>query len=172
MDLGLRGRRVVVAGASKGIGLAVAEQLAQEGCALTLVARSDANLRQPAARLEVHGVPVAVETADLSDSTAVDQAAERPGDAGVLASNAGAIPAGRLLEVDQARWRAAWDTKVFGCVNMIRRFYAAMRECGRGGERVAASYIAGSPGDAALIAFTRAIGGARGDRLVGGVPRV
>lgn len=169
MDLGLRGRSVVVTGASKGIGLAVAEQLAQEGCALTLVARSEVDLRQAAARLEVHGVPVTVETADLSDSTAVDQLAERHGDADVLVNNAGAIPAGQLLEVDEARWRAAWDLKVFGYINMTRRFYAAMKGRGRGtivnivgaaGERVDAGYIAGSSGNAALIAFTRAIGGA------------
>ena len=169
MDLGLRGRRVVVTGASKGIGFAVAEQLAQEGCALTLVARSEADLHRAAARLAVHGVPVTVDAADLSDSAAVDRIAERHGGADVLVNNAGAIPPGRLLEVDEVRWRAAWDLKVFGYINMTRRFYAAMKQRGRGtivnvvgaaGERVDAGYIAGSSGNAALIAFTRALGGA------------
>ena len=77
-------------------------------------------------------------------------------------------PGGRLHEIDEPSWRAAWDLKVFGYVNMTRRFYAAMKARGRGtivnivgaaGERVDAGYIAGSSGNAALIAFTRALGG-------------
>ena len=42
-------------------------------------------------------------------------------------NNAGAIPAGNLQEIDEARWREAWDLKVFGYINMCRRFYAEMQ---------------------------------------------
>lgn len=168
MDLGLRGRIALVTGASKGIGLAVAEALAREGCALTLVARSAEGLRQAVERVAKHGTPVSFQAADLGDSYAVDRLAEEHGDVDILVNNAGAIPAGRLHEVDEPRWRAAWDLKVFGYVNMTRRFYAAMKARGHGtivnivgaaGERVDAGYIAGSSGNAALIAFTRALGG-------------
>ena len=168
MDLGLRGRIALVTGASKGIGLAVAEQLAKEGCALTLVARSAADLEHAAGQVARHGTPVSFQAADLSDSAAVDRLAVQHGQADILVNNAGAIPAGRLHEIDEPRWRAAWDLKVFGYVNMTRRFYAAMKARGHGtivnivgaaGERVDAGYIAGSSGNAALIAFTRALGG-------------
>ncbi|GAC1339051.1 MAG: SDR family oxidoreductase [Acetobacteraceae bacterium] len=179
MDLGLRGRTALVTGASKGIGFAVAESLAKEGCAVTLVARSATDLERAAARITGHGTPVMFEAADLSDSRAVDGLAERHGLVDILINNAGAIPGGRLHEIDEPTWRAAWDLKVFGYINMTRRFYAAMKARGRGtiinivgaaGERVDAGYIAGSSGNAALIAFTRALGGssaADGIRVTG-----
>lgn len=97
----------------------------------------------------------------------------------ILVNNAGAIPTGCLDEVDEATWRNAWDLKVFGYVNMCRRFYATMKRQGHGaivnvigsaGARVDSSYIAGSTGNAALIAFTRALGStsaADGIRVVG-----
>ena len=168
MELGLRGRAALVTGASKGIGFAVAGELAKEGCALILVARSAADLGRAAEQIARHGTPVSFEAADLSDSKAVDGLAERHGHVDILVNNAGAIPGGRLHEIDEPIWRAAWDLKVFGYVNMTRRFYAAMKARGRGtvvnivgaaGERVDAGYIAGSSGNAALIAFTRALGG-------------
>lgn len=168
MDLGLRGRKAVVTGASKGIGLACAESLAREGCSLVLAARGGGGLAEARARLERHGVTVSCVATDLSDSGNVDRLAAANGDADILVNNAGAIPAGRLSELDEARWRAAWDLKVLGYVNMTRRFYAAMKArgggvivnvVGAGGERVDAGYIAGSSGNAALIAFTRAMGG-------------
>ena len=179
MELGLRGRTALVTGASKGIGFAVAEELAKEGCAVILVARSVADLGQAAERIARYGTPVSFEAADLGDSKAVDGLAERHGHVDILVNNAGAIPGGRLHEIDEPSWRAAWDLKVFGYVNMTRRFYAAMKARGRGtiinivgaaGERVDAGYIAGSSGNAALIAFTRALGGssaADGIRVTG-----
>jgi len=179
MELGLKGRHAVVTGASKGIGFACAERLAQEGCDLTIVSRDAAALAAARARLARHGTSVSVHALDLSNSASVDALANACASAVILVNNAGAIPGGRLDEVDEARWRAAWDLKVFGYINMSRRFYAAMATRRRGvivnivgaaGERVDAGYIAGSTGNAALIAFTRALGGSSakdGVRVVG-----
>lgn len=180
MDLGLRGRRALVTGASKGIGLACAEALAAEGCDVVLVSRGLADLQAAQARLRAaRQVGVEVRAHDLADSRAVDAlAAEFPA-VDILVNNAGAIPGGTLDEVDEARWRAAWDLKVFGYTNMCRRFYALMRGRGRGvivniigaaGESPDAAYVAGSAGNAALMALTRALGGAAPDdglRVVG-----
>ena len=180
MDLGLRGRRALVTGGSKGIGLACAEALAAEGCDLVLVSRTAADLRAAEARVRAaSNVAVEARALDLSDSANVDAlAAEFPA-TDILVNNAGAIPGGTLDQVDEARWRAAWDLKVFGYVNMCRRCYALMRGRRRGvivnvigaaGENPDADYIAGSAGNASLMAFTRALGGAApadGLRVVG-----
>ncbi len=179
MDLKLNGRKALVTGASKGIGAACAEALAQEGCAVVLVARDGEALNAVKARIQAAGCPIGIEALDLSDSRNVDRLAEAHPDVDILVNNAGAIPAGRLHEIDEEAWRRAWDLKVFGYVNMCRRFYGTMQARGGGtivniigsaGKRVDSSYIAGSMGNAALIAFTEALGStcaADGIRVVG-----
>ena len=179
MDLKLSGRKALVTGSSKGIGAACAEALAREGCSVVLVARDVAALEAVRARVEAHGTTAIVAAFDLSDSANVDKLAAAHPDVDILVNNAGAIPAGKLHEVDEATWRQAWDLKVFGYVNMTRRLYAAMKARGQGtivnivgsaGKRVDSSYIAGSTGNAALIAFTKALGStsaADGIRVVG-----
>ena len=169
MELGLQGRRALVTGASKGIGLACAERLAAEGCDVAIVARTAADLEAARTRIAAkRNVAVKTFAHDLSDSRNVDRLAEACADIDILVNNAGAIPGGTIGEIDEARWRAAWDLKVFGYINMVRRFYAAMKGRGRGvvvniigaaGERLDADYIAGSAGNASLMAFTRAMGG-------------
>lgn len=180
MELGLRGKKALVTGASKGIGRACAEAFAEEGCDVVLVSRTAADLE--AARTAIaakHNVAVRVFALDLSDSRNVDKLAAECPDIEILVNNAGAIPGGNIDTVDEARWREAWDLKVFGYVNMTRRFYALMRErkkgvivniLGAAGENPDFDYIAGSSGNASLMAFTRAIGGASprdGLRVVG-----
>ncbi len=97
----------------------------------------------------------------------------------ILINNAGAIPGGTVEEIDEARWRQAWDLKVFGYINLCRAYFGLMKARGSGvivniigsaGERLDAAYIAGSTGNASLMAFTRALGGnapAAGVRVVG-----
>jgi hypothetical protein len=180
MDLGLRGRKALVTGASKGIGRACAEALAEEGCDVALVARTAADLDAARAAIAAkHNVGVRVFPLDLSDGRNVDRLAADCADTEILVNNAGAIPGGDIDTVDEARWREAWDLKVFGYINMTRRFYALMRERQRGiivnilgaaGENPDFDYIAGSSGNASLMAFTRAMGGASprdGIRVVG-----
>lgn len=180
MDLGLRGRRALITGGSKGIGLASAEALAAEGCDVVLVSRGATGLDAAQARLRAaHQVNVETRALDIAASGSVDALAAAFPDIDILVNNAGAIPGGSLDEIDEARWRAAWDLKVFGYTNMCRRFYALMRARGRGvivnvigaaGESPDAAYVAGSAGNAALMALTRALGGAApsdGLRVVG-----
>ena len=173
MDLNLRGRAALITGASKGIGLATAEVLAEEGCNVVLVSRTQADLDAARTRiLSRFNVGVAVHALDLSNAAAVDKLAELHGDVDILVNNAGAIPAGRLHEILEARWREAWDLKVFGYINMCRAFYAKfaarrrgviLNIVGTGGEKVDSAYIAGAAGNASLMAFTRALGGTASD---------
>jgi len=169
MELGLRGRRALVTGASKGIGRACAEVLAEEGCDVVLVSRTAADLEAArAAIVAKHNVAVRFHPLDLSDSRNVDRLAEACADTEILVNNAGAIPGGDIDAIDEARWRTAWDLKVFGYINMTRRFYGLMRErkkgvivnvLGAAGENPDFDYVAGSAGNASLMAFTRAMGG-------------
>ncbi len=180
MELGLRGKKALVTGASKGIGRACAEVLAAEGCDIVLVSRTAADLEAVRAKIAgEHNVAVRHYALDLSDSRNVDTLAAECADTDILVNNAGAIPAGNIAQIDEARWREAWDLKVFGYINMTRRFYALMAGrkagvivniLGAAGENPDFDYIAGSAGNASLMAFTRAIGGTSprdGLRVVG-----
>ena len=78
------------------------------------------------------------------------------------------MPGGAIEDVDEAAWRAGWDLKVFGYVDMTRLYLARMKArkrgviiniIGAGGEKLTYGYIAGAAGNASLMAFSRAIGG-------------
>ncbi|MAN80724.1 MAG: short-chain dehydrogenase [Rhodospirillaceae bacterium] len=180
MDLQISGKRALVTGGSKGIGKAVAEVLAAEGCDLVLVARDAAALAETARTIRTKN-QVAVETiaADLSNDAAVASVARQVGAVDILVNNAGAIPPGTLADVDDTTWRKAWDLKVYGFISMCREIYPAMAArksgviiniIGAAGERHPSAYIAGSAGNAALMGFTKALAhGAHADgiRVVG-----
>src|SRR5262249_54097914 len=144
------------------------EAFAAEGSDLELAARSEDLLHALAARLrESCGVAVGVHAVDLRKSSDVERLAREARHVDVLVNHAGDIPGGRLHAIDCATWRRAWDLKVFGYINLTRLVYAAMQARGHGviindigaaGERFDANYIAGSAGNAALMAFTRALG--------------
>ncbi len=168
MDLHLAGKSVLITGASKGIGLACAHGFAAEGCNLHLTSRTKADLDKAREAIRAkHDVEVTVHPLDLSDSANVDTLAERCADIDILVNNAGAIPGGDIQTVDEKTWRAAWDLKVFGYINMTRRFYPIIKEHGGGvilnviglaGVRVDPKYVAGSAGNASIIGFTNAMG--------------
>jgi NAD(P)-dependent dehydrogenase (short-subunit alcohol dehydrogenase family) len=169
MDLNLRGKNALITGASKGIGAATAEALAEEGCGLRLAARDQGTLDVLAMRLrEKHGVEVHTHAVDLRKAQDVERLAAWSGDIDILVNNAGDIPGGSLSGVSEDAWRHAWDLKVFGYINLTRLVYSRMKTRGHGviindigaaGERFDFNYIAGSAGNAALMAFTRALGG-------------
>ncbi len=180
MDLELRGKKVLITGASKGLGLACAHGFAKEGAAVHLAARSESALKSAAdAITKQYETPAFAHVTDLGRTENVVALARACDDVDILVNNAGAIPGGSLLDVDSARWRHAWDLKVFGFIDLTREIYKAMRGrrsgvivniIGIAGERHRANYIAGTTGNAGLIAFTRALGSEsvdHGIRVVG-----
>jgi NAD(P)-dependent dehydrogenase (short-subunit alcohol dehydrogenase family) len=180
MDLGLKGRLVLITGASQGIGEGVANVFAEEGCDLHLTARSTANLERVKAEIRASWpVQVFLHPMDLTSAGAPDRLVEAVGDIDILINNAGVIPGGNLASFNDASWRDGWELKLFGYINLTRLVYARMKARGRGviindignaGERYDADYIAGTAGNASLMAFTRALGGRSlddGIRVVG-----
>ena len=181
MDLGLQGKTALITGGSKGIGRAIAEFFAAEGCDLVLVARNAADLArvQEETNRQSPGVRVQVHPADLSVATAATDLATAFPDIDILINNAGAIQAGRLEEVGPELWHEYWSLKVYGYINMTRAYYTLMKArrkgvivniIGMAGEKLQSYYIAGSTGNASLIAFTKSMGAespAFGVRIVG-----
>jgi NAD(P)-dependent dehydrogenase (short-subunit alcohol dehydrogenase family) len=170
MDLHLQGKIVLITGASQGIGEGLALAFAQEGAHLRLVARSESKLAAIAQRVRSeHGVAAEILPLDITAPAAVEK----------IMAFAGSIPGGDLWEVDEPLWRSGWELKVFGYLNLIRAIYPVMKarregvilnNIGNGGENFDFNYIAGTTGNAALMAFTRALGGKSledGIRVVG-----
>jgi 3-oxoacyl-[acyl-carrier protein] reductase len=164
MDLGLKGKSVLITGGSKGIGLACAHAFAAEGCDVHLAARDVARLDAAKAQLKDRATVHAV---DLRDSGALRKLAAECANIDILINNAGDIPGGTLQSVDEARWRHAWELKVFGYINLCRDLHARMSArksgvilnvIGMAAERPSFEYICGSAGNAALAGFTKALG--------------
>jgi NAD(P)-dependent dehydrogenase (short-subunit alcohol dehydrogenase family) len=180
MDLKLGGRTVLVTGASKGIGLSIAQWFAREGCKLRLAARStDLLEREAAAIRKTSAVEVQTFALDLSQDAGRKRLTDACPEVDILVNNAGDIPAGSIDDVDDAAWRAGWDLKVFGYIGLTRHYLAKMKTrrqgviiniIGTAGERPIPAYLAGSMGNASLISFTVALGAAspeHGVRVLG-----
>ena len=107
MDLGIRGRRAVVCGGSKGLGLAAARSLAREGVDLTLVARSHETLAEASRQLMAEtGVKVETVSADLTTPDGRAEVLAKAGVVDILVSNPGV----RQVPDDfRTLTREAWD---------------------------------------------------------------
>ncbi|AVO46027.1 short-chain dehydrogenase/reductase [Phreatobacter cathodiphilus] len=169
MDLGLAGRKVIVTGASKGIGQACAEVFAAEGAHVVMVARDATRLAAAAAQIQArHQGPVEITSADLSRPAEREALWANHPDADILVNNAGAIPAGGLLDLSMETWEDAWALKVMGYIHLTKLALAAMKErksgvivniIGMAGRLPRYDYVCGGAGNAALMAFTGAAGG-------------
>ncbi len=169
MDLGLSGRRVLITGGSQGIGFAVAGGFLAEGCEVVIAARDQQRIDKAVAELSKIGAGrVRGTSVDLARRGAAEALAEEFPDTDILVNNAGAIPIGDIFEVDETRWREAWDLKVFGYVNLTRAMYRRMRGkppkvilnvLGTGADKAQWRYACGTPANIALVGLTKALGG-------------
>ena len=135
---------------------------------LMLAARSGDQLKALADRLRsAHQIDATTHVVDLRNPADLAKLAKDASDIDILVNNAGDIPGGSLDKIDEETWRHAWNLKVFGYINLTRAIYAQMKARGGGvivndigaaGEKFDANYICGSAGNAAIMAFTRALG--------------
>ena len=122
MDLGLKGRKAVVTGGTRGIGRAIADLLADEGCDVAVCARNAEQVADAVKALEAKGVKAFGQAVDIADGPAlqgfVKAAGEALGGIDVMVSNASALVQG----ADEASWRGMFEIDVLGAV---RTFEAA-----------------------------------------------
>lgn len=137
MDLQLKGKVAVVTGGSVGIGLAIAEGLAQEGVQLVLCARSAERLAERAADISAKygvkaiGVPTDVSKAD--DVTRLIETIQREfGGADILINNAGTGSEETIMTAPDERWQYYWDLHVMSAIRLTRGLVPFMRERGSG----------------------------------------
>ncbi|OZE90740.1 hypothetical protein CH299_29230 [Rhodococcus sp. 14-2686-1-2] len=136
MDLGLKGRRALVTGASQGIGYAIADRLASEGADLTLVARGADRLSYAADALRGHGGTVDIVPADLATvegvNRCIDQVLAR-GYVDILVNNAGGMEEPKsILNLTDSDWAAALDLNLMSAVRLSRGLLPGMLERGWG----------------------------------------
>jgi NAD(P)-dependent dehydrogenase (short-subunit alcohol dehydrogenase family) len=182
MELGLKGKVVLVTGGSKGIGLACASGFAAEGARVAICSRSRENIDKASAELNgAFGV-----VADLVDAAAaermVDTVEDRLGPIDILVNSAGAAKRTPPDELTPAIWREAFDAKFFSYINVIDLVVKRMgkRGCGVivsvigvGGKVASSTHLAGGSANAALMLATAGLGAtyaAKGVRVIGVSP--
>jgi 3-oxoacyl-[acyl-carrier protein] reductase len=148
MDLGLSGKRVLVTGGSRGIGLAAARRFACEGAAVAIVGRRLEVLAEARADIlaAAPGSIVVTIGADVSTvegaTRSVGEAVEALGGLDVVVNNAGTSAAGPFLAQEDETWIADLDLKLFGAIRVTRLALLHFRAAG-GGRVVNVTAISG-----------------------------
>jgi 3-oxoacyl-[acyl-carrier protein] reductase len=125
MDLGLKGKAVLVAAASKGLGRAIAEEFAREGAKVAMCSRDEAAITSAAkAVAQAAGTETLPVVADLATAagceTFIRRAVERLGGIDVLVVNAGGPPPGRFEELTEDAWDKAYQLTLQSAVRLTR----------------------------------------------------
>ena len=155
MDLHLRGRRAFVAAASKGIGRAIALELAAEGCDVGICARGQEALERVADEARAKGVRAHVQTADVADHAQVTAAVAGTvmalGGLDILIVNAGGPPLGTFADADDAAWHAAADLTLMSAVRLIRNALPSLQASDAGSIVIVSSVAAREPIDGLML---------------------
>ncbi len=170
MDLGLTGKVALVTGASRGIGRAIAEVLAAEGCDLVAAARGEEDLRSLADTVQSQTKRrVAIHTGDLRELANIEAAIAKAiatfGRLDILVNNAGATPRGDFFAFDDEDWHDGFELKLHGFVRFVRAAWPSLKASngtvvnviGIGGRNATADFTIGGAVNAALFNFTKAM---------------
>ncbi len=154
VELGITGRRAMVAASSKGIGLAVAKELAAEGCRVSLCARTESNLNDAVKSIE-GSVGTVCDVSRAEDIERwFEQTKERIGHPEILVTNTGGPPAGNWTEMTDVQWQDGFDSTLMNIVRLSRLVSPGMRENGWGRIVHITSLVAKQPYDILPISST------------------
>lgn len=170
MDLGLTGKIALVTGGSRGIGRAIAECLAAEGCDVILVGRDEAAVQSAAGALsDATGRRAISIAADLRCPNEIDDLAAEicntSGRLDILVNNAGATKRGNFFELKDEDWLDGFALKFFGYVRLTRVLWPLLKSAGGslinivgvGARTPSAEFTIGSSVNAGLLAFTKSM---------------
>ena len=181
MDLGLKGKVVLITGGSKGIGLACARAFLAEGARVAIVSRSPANLEAARRDLSAAAGDLIAVSCDLTEknlaAAMVTEAEGRLGPIDVLVNSAGAAKRYLPEELNEEAWHAAMEAKYFTYIHAMEAILPAMVKRGRGvivniigmGGKVATPiHLPGGAANSALMLATVGLAnayGAKGIRI-------
>jgi 3-oxoacyl-[acyl-carrier protein] reductase len=144
MELNLKGKVTLIAGASKGLGYAVAAAMAREGAAVSIASRDERAISAAGARLEREtGARVLSTALDVRAADGIQRwvsaTADRFGGVDALMTNSGGPPAGAALSFDDAAWQDAAELLLFSTLRMVRAAVPLMQARGGGSILVSTS---------------------------------
>ncbi|MFH5924353.1 SDR family oxidoreductase [Roseomonas xinghualingensis] len=128
MQLSLEGRRALITGASRGLGLAMARAFAAAGARVAMVARGEGPLTEAAASIP-GSIPVQADIATADGCERAYRSAEAAlGGIDILVNNAGTSRRGPLSSISDADWQADLDLKLFAAIRLVRLAWPSMAE--------------------------------------------
>lgn len=158
MDLGIKGRVAMVAAASKGLGRAVAEALAKEGCRLSICSRSTDNLDEARQSIESAGGEVLAMACDVSSPADLERWVEATiatfGKVDILVTNTGGPPAAKFMQLTEEQWRSGIDSTLMNVVRLSRLVIPDMQSRNWGRIVNITSLVAKQPLDLLTISST------------------
>lgn len=141
MDLGLKGKKAIVTGGTRGIGRAIAETLAKEGCDVAICARNQGQVDEAVAALSKLGVKAYGGIADIADGEGlrkwIADTATAMGGLDILVANASALANGN----DEKSWRACFEIDVLGAVNAFEAALPFLTEAAKKSGDASATFI-------------------------------
>ncbi len=136
MDFGLKGKVALVAGASRGLGFAVADALARDGALVSISSSNQASIDEAAKRVSATGAPVLATAVDARNADQIaawiKATVDRFGGVDMLFTNSGGPPAGSTLSFDDGAWQNAIDLLLFSTLRMVRAAVPLMQKRGGG----------------------------------------
>jgi 3-oxoacyl-[acyl-carrier protein] reductase len=170
MDMGLKGKVVVITGASQGIGKTCAQALAREGCSVVICARRKEALEKAVEEIKTEGTEVLGVQADVAKAediaNLVAKTIEKFGHIDILVNNAGFFPIKMFEEMSQEDWQRVIDINLTGTFLVTKAVYGHMADEGHGkiinitsaaGRLGGAGLVHYSAAKAGVIGFTRAL---------------